>query len=85
MPVPDGQGSNFLDARTESGLDGADGCGALTKVAKTVGNAAGYIQRSSGSDMLQDAEQLLMRSPEKAIIAATAVGLLLGTVVRNRR
>ena len=72
-----------------AGIDGAFSvnhrCDALTKIAKTVGTAAGYLQRSNSGSMLADAQGLLMRSPERSVLAAAGIGLLLGTVLRNRR
>lgn len=58
-------------------------CG-LRKVARFVGTAAGYVQRSSRGDMLADVERLLKRSPERSLVAAGILGLVLGTFLRAR-
>jgi ElaB/YqjD/DUF883 family membrane-anchored ribosome-binding protein len=48
-----------------------------------IGTAAGYLQRSKSGDMIADAKRLLMRSPDRSIMAAAAIGLLLGAVLRR--
>jgi len=60
-------------------------CKPLVKIARMIGTAAGYYQRSSRGDMLADAQQLLMRAPERSLLAAAGVGLLFGTALRGRR
>lgn len=85
MPVSERRESNFSGLGIHEGFSTSNGCNALTKIATSIGTAAGYLQRSSSEDIKADAEQLLMESPERALIVAAAVGLLLGTVIRNRR
>jgi ElaB/YqjD/DUF883 family membrane-anchored ribosome-binding protein len=46
---------------------------------------AGYVHRSTLQDMLADAEQQMKRSPEAYLVAAAAIGLLAGTLLRYRR
>jgi hypothetical protein len=58
-------------------------CG-LAKFARFVGTAAGYVQRTSRGDVIADAERLLKRSPERSIVAAGILGLVLGTFLRVR-
>lgn len=57
-------------------------CG-LVQVARMVGTAAGYMQRSTRDDFVVDAKRLLMRSPDRSLMAAAAVGLVLGTLLRR--
>ncbi len=52
-------------------------------VGTTVGTAAGYLQRSARGDILEDAKRLLMRSPDRSLMAAAAVGLALGAFLRR--
>lgn len=57
----------------------------LVQVARMIGTAVGYVQRSNRGDMIEDARRLLSRSPDRSMIAAAAVGLLLGNLLRSRR
>jgi len=80
MQVPQGVDANVT-------FDNGTGseCDVLVKIARIIGTAAGYYQRSSRGDMLADAEQLLLRAPERSLLAAAGVGLLFGTALRGRR
>jgi len=55
----------------------------LVNVARLIGTAAGYLQRSKSGDMIADAKRLLMRSPDRSMMAAAAIGLVLGAVLRR--
>jgi hypothetical protein len=55
----------------------------LIQIARMIGTAAGYVQRSSRGDILTDAKSLLMRSPDRSLMAAAAVGLALGAFLRR--
>jgi ElaB/YqjD/DUF883 family membrane-anchored ribosome-binding protein len=55
----------------------------LIQFAKMVGTAAGYLERSRRGNLLADAGRLLQRSPDRSMMAAAAVGLLLGTLLRR--
>lgn len=55
----------------------------LVQIARLIGTAAGYVQRSSRGDMLANAKTLLMRSPDRSLLAAAAVGLALGAFLRR--
>jgi len=57
---------------------------ALIHFAKMIGTVTGYLQRSRRGDMFNDAVRLVTRSPDRAMMAAAAVGLVLGTVLRKR-
>lgn len=84
MQVPKIPESDLSKAPFGQASASARQCNGLAKIARTVGAAAGYLQRSR-TDMLGDAEMLHNRSPERSVVAAAAIGLLLGTVLRNRR
>lgn len=60
-------------------------CNALTDLAKAAGRAAGYLQSRNRREMIGDAERLLKQSPERAMLAATVLGLLAGVALRNGR
>ena len=70
----------------ESGLHRAvGGSDPLIQVARAIGTAAGYLQRSNANDLIRDAEQQMMRTPEGYLAAAAAVGFLAGILLRDRR
>lgn len=48
-----------------------------------IGTAAGYLQRSTRGHVIADAKRLVMRSPDRSMMAAAAVGLVLGTLLRR--
>ena len=85
MQISQTQESSRSGVTIDDILNARNQCSALIKIARTVGTAAGYFERSSTRDMIADAGMLLLRSPEQSVLAAAALGLLLGTVVRNRR
>ena len=62
----------------------ARGC-TMQAVAKRVGSAAGYLRGTPPADILADVEQLISRSPERALLAAAAAGIVIGAVLRGRR
>lgn len=72
-----------MELQSVNRLDAA-GCGALRKTARLIGTAAGYFQRSSQHEMVADAERLVKRSPERSMMIAGAIGLMLGAIVRPR-
>jgi hypothetical protein len=55
----------------------------LVQIARIIGTAAGYVHRSTRGDVLADAKSLLMRSPDRSLMAAAAVGLALGAFLRR--
>lgn len=55
----------------------------LIQIARLIGTAAGYLERSARGDILADAKTLLMRSPDRSLMAAAAVGLALGAFLRR--
>lgn len=55
----------------------------LIQIARLTGTAAGYMQRSARGDLIEDAKRLLMRSPDRSMMAAAAIGLVLGTLLRR--
>jgi len=55
----------------------------LIQIARMVGTAAGYLQRSRRDNLISDAKRLLTQSPDRSLMAAAAVGLVLGTLLRR--
>lgn len=55
----------------------------LVQVARVLGTAAGYLQRSARGDILGDAKRLLKSSPDRSLMAAAALGLALGAFLRR--
>jgi ElaB/YqjD/DUF883 family membrane-anchored ribosome-binding protein len=55
----------------------------LIQFARVIGTAAGYLHRSKRGDILASAQKLLTRSPDRSLMAAAAVGLLMGTLLRR--
>lgn len=55
----------------------------LVQLARMVGTAAGYLERSARGDLFAGAKTLLMRSPDRSLMAAAAVGLALGAFLRR--
>lgn len=55
----------------------------LIQIARMIGTAAGYLQRSTRGDIVADAKNLLTRSPDRSLMAAAAVGLALGAFLRR--
>lgn len=55
----------------------------LIQFARIIGTTAGYLQRSARGDILAETRSLLMRSPDRSLMAAAAVGLALGAFLRR--
>ena len=78
------QEQNFSNWSADGSVTSADQCDVLTNIARSVGRAAGYLQGRSRNGIITDAQRLLLNMPERSLLAAAGVGLLLGTVLRNR-
>jgi len=58
---------------------------AVTNAAKVIGRTSSYLRNRGAAGMVRDTEKLLLRSPEGSLAAAAAAGLIIGTILRNRR
>ena len=83
MQVPQVFNSSMINAG--EAFSAQTGCRSLNNMARTIGFAAGYLRRSSSKDIIADMEGLLVQSPKRSVLTAVSAGLLLGTVLRNRR
>ncbi len=57
----------------------------LISIARTVGTFAGYVERAKRGDIIAEAKRLVNRSPQGSMMAAAAVGLLLGALARSMK
>lgn len=57
----------------------------LISFARTVGTVAGYLERAKRGDIIAEAKRLVNRSPQGSMMAAAAVGLVLGAVARSMK
>jgi len=53
----------------------------LSRAARAIGKAAGYIHASDTKAMGHDLESWIVRGPERSMASAAAIGMLLGTFV----
>lgn len=64
---------------------GKEGEQAADNVARGLEKAAHYLNRHSFEDMGDDMERVVKRSPMRALIIATLVGIVIGLVLRGGR
>lgn len=55
-----------------------------SKAAEGIGTAAAYLRQHDMQDMVTDAERTARQYPSAALVAAAAVGFVLGSALRRR-
>ena len=56
----------------------------LVNVARMIGAAAGYFQRSNRREIIADIKALVTRAPDRSMVAGAVVGLALGILLKQR-
>jgi len=54
-----------------------------SKAAEAIGFTAGYLRQHDMQDMVSDAERVARKNPGAALVAAAAVGFLIGAALRK--
>ena len=72
----------FVQDQEIIGEGRASECSMLSRAARSIGRAAGYLHVSDTKSMALDLESWIASDPERSMASAAAIGMLLGAFLR---